>query len=183
MTKLITEIKDAANKIIEKQYSFKSCVTGMDKERMRTFDFVHSHNKTPYIDVSKANYIELCDPKNILALIEAYEKLEADVERHKLGELMIANSYQDELQSLKDKVSEERGYNTEILIERDKLKSENQKYRAALEFYADQDNWHGYDNETCILEDDTYLNDYKIQLGQKSHGGKRAREALKEGEK
>lgn len=50
----------------------------------------------------------------------------------------------------------------------------------ALEFYGSRYSWNESDCETCIQEDDTELTDYVKQLGAKSFGGKRAREALKQ---
>jgi hypothetical protein len=49
----------------------------MIPESMRSFSFVSSHNHTPYINSTTAQYIELCDPKTISSLCRRLESLEA----------------------------------------------------------------------------------------------------------
>jgi uncharacterized membrane protein YgaE (UPF0421/DUF939 family) len=103
------------------------------------------------------------DAKNILALIEAYEKLEAE-------------------RPTKDEIAEMYIFNEHFRNEIQSLKAENQKYRAALEFYSSsshiQDLKNDLENPSGEPANWVCDSDDKFNL----ENGEIARQALKEGE-
>lgn len=64
----LLEIKILAEKV--NKYSFRPYLAGMSQERIRTFDFIRSHNLTPYVNVQIAEYISSIDPTTITAIID-----------------------------------------------------------------------------------------------------------------
>lgn len=59
-----------------KGVSWYSYPTGLMPERMRTFSFIHSHNRTPHVMNDVAEYIEAARPGVVLDLVERLEKYE-----------------------------------------------------------------------------------------------------------